>query len=86
MRILQKRAWGAVQSIADKYDREMRVAAVSHNLTLCTVICKALNLPISDFRRFKISNGGITTVDFGAKWPVAISINDTSHIDEHNNP
>jgi len=81
MRQLQERAWAAVKSIVSSYDPDDRVVAVSHNLALCTVVCKLLKIEIADFRRFKISPACVTTVEFGNAWPVILSLNDTSHLD-----
>jgi len=81
LRQAQKRAWAAIESIKARYESDATVAAVSHNLALCTVVCKLLNLEIKDFRRFKLSAAGVTAVELGGKWPVIMFLNDTSHLD-----
>jgi len=81
MRQLQQRIWGTVKTIARSYPPEARVAAISHNLALCTVVCKLLKIEIKDFRRFKISPASVTVVDFRSGSPVLLALNDTSHLD-----
>lgn len=82
MRDVQARAWPAIESISSRHSRNSRIIVVTHNLTICTIICKILNLPIDEFRRFRLSNGGITTVEF-TSWarPVIESMNEISHIE-----
>ena len=81
MRVLQNRAWAAVESIVRSYQPETHVVAVSHNLAICTLVCKLLNIALLDFRRFRLSPAGVTTVEFKWNQGVVITLNDTSHLD-----
>lgn len=78
---VQERTWEVVERIGASHAKGERVVAVSHNLALSTLVCKVLNLPIAGFRRFRLAPAGVTSVDFGGRWPVIVSLNDTSHLD-----
>jgi len=78
---VQERAWAVVEKITAHHTGDERVAVVSHNLTLSTLICKVLNMPIANFRRFRLEPASISSVVFGGKWPVLRNLNDTSHLD-----
>ena len=81
MRELQNRAWAAIESVVRSYQPETQVVAVSHNLAICTLICKLLNIDLLDFRRFRLSPAGVTTVEFKLNRGVILTLNDTSHLD-----
>jgi len=81
MRALQNRAWAAIESIVKSHQSDSQVVAVSHNLAICTLICKLLNIDLRDFRRFRLHPAGVTTVEFKYNHGVLICLNDTSHLD-----
>ena len=56
------------------------VVAVAHNFVIRAVICRALNLPLGEFRRFQQSVASISTIDFGERGPIVTRINDISHL------
>jgi len=81
MRALQNRAWAAIESIVKSHQSDSHVVAVSHNLAICTLICKLLYIDLRDFRRFRLHPAGVTTVEFKHNRGVLICLNDTSHLD-----
>lgn len=76
---VQTRAWEAVIQIAGT-DTTGEVAVVSHNLTILTILCRVLGLPLQYFRRLKQDVAAINTLEFTANGPVIISMNDTCHL------
>ncbi len=78
--IVLERAWRAVETIA-KQHREGNVAAVSHNFTICTLVCKALDVPLSSFRRFRVDLGSISAIEFTGEQPRLVLLNSVSHVE-----
>lgn len=77
---VQARAWAVVEDLCDAWP-DGTVAAVTHNFVLATVVCKALGLPLADFRRFRHSVAGRTVIDFRPDRTLILSLNDTCHLD-----
>ena len=67
---LEKRAWAAIQKISSSHPPRSEVAAVSHNLALCTIICKVLDLGLNHFRKVRLSTAGVSQVEFTPFGPV----------------
>ena len=81
MRQLEKRAWATILKITSSYPPDAKIAVLSHNLALSTILCKALGLDLNLFRRIRLSTAGVSIVDFTTLGPVLVSMNNTSHLD-----
>ncbi|MGV7929925.1 MAG: histidine phosphatase family protein [Spirochaetota bacterium] len=75
---LQERAWGAVCRITSSCDCAL---AVSHNFTITAILCKILEIPLSDFRRIRLENASKTIIEVGEGTFRATVINDTAHLE-----
>jgi len=75
---LQKRCWSAVQRIVTEH--EGTVVVVSHYFAILTIICAALGLPPSGIRRFRVSVGSLSVLDFKDGHPCLTSLGDTCHL------
>jgi len=82
MRGVQARAWQAVKDISARHGNDL-VAVVSHNLCILSIICRAINLDLNNFRRLRMENASISEIEFGSHGPVLCRINDTAHLDNH---
>ena len=80
---VQARAWEAIGRIANK-EGQGDAAVVSHNLTILTILCKVLDLPLTHFRRLKQDVAAINTLEFTPSGPTIISLNDTCHLEHLN--
>ena len=81
LREVQDRAWQAIERLRTVHvDSADGVVAVSHNFVILTIACRALGLPLADFRRLKTTVGGKTVLDMTGSKPTLISWNDTSHL------
>lgn len=78
---VRQRAWHVVERLLAGYGDEM-VALVSHNFVLSCLITRALEIQLSDFRRFRLSVSGVTTLRFRADRTVLVQLNDTCHLAE----
>jgi broad specificity phosphatase PhoE len=76
---VRERAWAVVEGLRTQYEGQT-VALVSHNFVLSCLICRALELPLHQFRRFRLSVAGITTIQFRADRTVLVHLNDTCHL------
>lgn len=81
MRQLEQRAWATIMKISSSYSHDAKIAVVSHNLALTTIICKTLALDLNLFRRIRISPASISIVEFSQLGPVLVSMNNTSHLE-----
>lgn len=78
---LQERAWKEIEAIKnDCPDGE--VVAVSHHMTIISILCKFLGLPLSNLRRLKQDLASISIIEFGQRGPVLVCHNDTHHLKE----
>lgn len=79
LREVQERAWAAIERMrAEHADAE--VAAVTHNFVILTVVCKALNLPLSEFRRVRHGLASRTVIDIRDSGATLIQLNDNAHL------
>jgi probable phosphoglycerate mutase len=77
---LQARAWPAIETLRGEHDGAT-VVAVSHNFAIHAVLCKVLDLPLSQFRQFAIDLASISVVEFRPQRTVVSAINETCHLD-----
>ena len=89
MHEIQDRAWGAIQDILNRHPsgaagveeyEEKLVVVVAHFFPIHAIICKALGLHLSQFRRLKVDLASTSTLDFNQFETVLISLNDTCHL------
>jgi len=76
---VQERAWASVQRIAAAHP-EGQVAAVSHNLTIMAILCRALAMDLVHFRRLHQDLAARNTIEFGPRGPQVTLLNDTCHL------
>jgi broad specificity phosphatase PhoE len=74
----QERAWGFVRALRERHPDEA-VVAVSHNFTILCIICRAIRLDLSDFRRLRQDVAAMSVLDFGEWGPALVAFNDTCH-------
>jgi broad specificity phosphatase PhoE len=79
LREVQTRAWAAIERMrAGHADAE--IAAVTHNFVILTVVCKALNLPLREFRRVRHGLASRTVIDIRDGGATLIQLNDNAHL------
>lgn len=78
---VQARAWRAFTEILDRHDRGTLVV-VSHNMTILTLLCRFLGMPISHFRRLSQSSTGVNILERGVMGLHIRVMNDVSHLPE----
>jgi broad specificity phosphatase PhoE len=79
LREVQDRAWGAVERMrADRAGGQ--VVAVSHNFVILTLICRALKLPLGEFRHVRQSLAARTILDVQESQCTLVQLNDNAHL------
>ncbi|TET39500.1 MAG: histidine phosphatase family protein [Dehalococcoidia bacterium] len=77
---VQQRAWQGVEGIIDR-NPEGVVIVVSHNFAILCIICRALGLDLSQFRRLRLNVASISILNFGG-WGIQLELfNDTCHLE-----
>ena len=76
---VRDRAWPAIQSLAERHESET-VVAVTHNFTIHTIVCTALDMPLNNFRKLRIDLGAITRLEITSARTTLVSLNETWHL------
>ena len=76
----QVRMLAAAEDIASRHT-ESEVVVVSHNLSLHTLLCEALGVPLSAFRSFRIDLASLSVAELreGGTWSV-VTLNERCHL------
>jgi broad specificity phosphatase PhoE len=80
LRDVQDRAWAAIQRIHERHPNET-VLVVSHNFVILTLLCRALGLSLTHFRRFRQHLAATTTLDVREDHTILRRLNDTCHLE-----
>ncbi|KPJ51492.1 MAG: hypothetical protein AMJ37_04720, partial [Dehalococcoidia bacterium DG_18] len=54
---------------------------VSHAFAILSIICKAIGLSLSHFRRLRLSTASISILNFGKRGTSLALFNDTCHLE-----
>lgn len=76
---VQRRAWSVLESLQERH-REGTIVLVSHYFVLLVLMCRALGLPLSRFRRLRQSVAAISILDFSGTEASLALLNDTCHL------
>jgi broad specificity phosphatase PhoE len=80
LRDVQDRAWAAIQRIRERHPDDT-VLAVTHNFVILTLLCRALGLSLTHFRRFRQHLAATTTLDVRDDHTILRRLNDTCHLE-----
>ncbi len=80
LREVQERAWRALEELANE-EPEVDVAVFTHNFVTLSLICRALNLDLANFRRVRHGLAALSIIDFTGDGPRLESMNDRSHLE-----
>jgi len=76
---LQERVWNSIRSILNN-NHSNTVVVVSHLFAILSLFCKALDLRLSEFRRFSMNVGSISILELSGSKARLVSFNDTCHL------
>ena len=75
----QERGWSAVKRISESHSDE-NVIAVSHNLVILGIICRAISLDLKHLRKLKQDSTAVNVLEFNNGHCRVLCINDTCHL------
>lgn len=79
LREVYDRAWRPIErALAAHADGE--VVVVAHNFVILAIVCRALSLPLAQFRRVRQVVAGRTQIDVDARGCTLVQLNDISHL------
>jgi probable phosphoglycerate mutase len=77
---LQNRGWAAIQGIIERH-RQGTVVVVSHYFVLTSIICKAIQLDLSYYLRFRPMDAtAVNIIEFSENGTTLTLFNDTCHL------
>jgi broad specificity phosphatase PhoE len=79
LREVQERAW----ALAEGWRRERpdgEVVAVTHNFVIRALVCRALGLPLAEFRRLRHGLAARTILEIREDGGALVLLNDQSHL------
>ncbi len=79
MQDCQDRVWAVVERLRERHPDDA-IVAVSHNLAILSLVCRALGLYLSHFRRLRLENAAISEIRFQGSRVTLARFNDTCHI------
>jgi broad specificity phosphatase PhoE len=83
---IQSQAWGLLMSLKEQYEQPSTIVLVTHDLTVRSLVCKALEMPLADVYRFDLQPASITTIEFrlqrDRERTLIAALNDTCHTDD----
>ncbi len=79
LRDVQDRAWRALERMRGAHP-DGEIVAVTHNFVILTVVCRTLNLPLSEFRRIRHGLASRTVIDMRESAATLIHLNDHAHL------
>ena len=77
--VVRDRAWRAVLELARCHAAET-VVAVTHNFTIQTILCTALDMPLNSSRKLRVDLGSITRLHISGSRVTQHSVNETWHL------
>jgi broad specificity phosphatase PhoE len=77
---VQSRAWTAVMSLLDA-EPDATFVAVSHDVTINSILCTALAIPLAGLRRLRIDHASISVIDFRPQRTRLNLLNETCHLE-----
>jgi broad specificity phosphatase PhoE len=80
LRQVQTRAWAVVERLREHHGDETVVAA-SHNFVIATIVCRAVGVPLSAFRRMRHGVASRTVIDVRPDRTQVVHLNDLCHLE-----
>ena len=83
---IQDRAWSTIQTLREQHDERAVVVLVTHELTIRSVVCRALGMPLHDLHRYELDPASLSTIEFrrapnGDLRTILAALNEGCHLD-----
>lgn len=77
---VQNRAWRVVERLRERH-HDGAVVAASHNFVIATIVCRAVGVPLTAFRRLRHGVASRTVIDLQPDRTLVRCLNDTCHLE-----
>jgi broad specificity phosphatase PhoE len=80
---LQSRAWEFIEGLKSRHEAASTVVLVTHELVVRALVCRALNMPLADLRRFRLDPASLSTIEYRAQpreRTLIAGLNETCHL------
>jgi len=85
MEAIQAQAWKLIAGLKEQFEQQTTIVLVTHDLTIRSLVCKALDMDLQDMFRFELEPASLTTIEFRVQRDrertLVASLNDTCHIE-----
>lgn len=81
---VQERGWRSLEALANRHQDET-VCAVTHNFVILSVLARALDMELSNFRRLRHGLAAISLLEFGAHRVRVRHLNESCHLAQADN-
>ena len=75
---VQQRAWQVVTELREA-NPNRRIAFFTHTFVILTLVCKALDVDLTTFKKMFLHRASITKIHWGRHGATLVGFNDTSH-------
>jgi broad specificity phosphatase PhoE len=76
---VQERGWAFLETLREREDLE-QVACITHHFVLLSLICRAVQLPLTRIRRIRQPLGSFSVIEFRGERVQVIRLNETCHL------
>jgi broad specificity phosphatase PhoE len=82
---VQERAWALLLDLKPHFEPQSTVVLVTHEITVRSLVCRALEMPLAEMRRFDLDPASVTTIEFrlqrDRERTLIAALNDTCHVE-----
>jgi ribonuclease H / adenosylcobalamin/alpha-ribazole phosphatase len=82
--VIQERAWSVIEEAKSGLEPAATLVLVTHELTIRTLICRALSMPLEEMRRFALQPGSTSTIEWRLQpreRTLIASLNEVCHLE-----
>ena len=80
---LQTQAWQLIETLKTRHDPASTLVLVTHELVVRALVCKALGMPLTGLRRFRLDPASLTTIEYRTaprERTLLAGLNETCHL------
>ena len=82
--VIQERAWSVIEALKQAHEPDATLVLVTHELTIRSLVCRALSMPLTEMRRFALEPGSLTVIEYRTQpreRTLLASLNETCHLE-----
>ncbi len=81
---IQERAWSVIEALKQSHEPDTTLVLVTHELTIRSLVCRALSMPLTEMRRFALEPGSLSVIEYRTQpreRTLLASLNETCHLE-----